>query len=117
MKNSKQKKFLNRKNRVKAIAAKNLKYPRLSVYRSNKNISAQIIDDNIEKTLVSFSDKKLKEKAVKTKTEKAELVGEELARLAKAKKISRIRFDRSGYKYHGRVKALAQGARKGGLVF
>jgi large subunit ribosomal protein L18 len=116
MKSEKQRKFINRKERVKARISKNVKYPRLSVYRSNKNIFAQIVDDNTEKTLVSCSNKKLKEKA-KTKTETAQLVGEELARLAKIKKITKVRFDRSGYKYHGRIKALAEGARKGGLNF
>lgn len=117
VKNKKLTGFINRKNRVKAKIAKETKYPRLSVYRSNKYIFAQIIDDNAGKTLVSFSNKKLEKKTFKTKTEAAQLVGEELARLAKAKKITKVRFDRSGYRYHGRVKALAEGARKGGLNF
>jgi large subunit ribosomal protein L18 len=112
----KQRKFANRKQRVKTRVAQKIEHPRLSVYRSNKNILAQIIDDKTSKTLTSFSNKKLKEKG-KTKTETAQLVGEELARLAKIKKISKVRFDRSGYKYHGRIKALAEGARKGGLKF
>ena len=92
--------------------------PRLSVFRSNRSIYAQIIDDTKGETLVSFSSKKLDSKMVKkTKIEIAELVGEDLAKLAKAKKIVSVVFDRAGYKYHGRVKALAEGARKGGLRF
>jgi large subunit ribosomal protein L18 len=113
MTNKKLIRFINRKERVKAKIAKKISSPRLSVSRSNKYIFGQIIDDKNEKTLVSFSSKKLDKKM--TKTEAAGLVGEKLASLAKAKKIIKVRFDRSGYKYHGRVKALAEGARKGGL--
>ena len=95
------------------------KYPRITVYRSAKHIYAQIIDDKKGSTLASFSDAKLKlAKNKKTsKSEKAFLVGEQLASLALKKKISRVVFDRGGYKYHGRVKSLAEGARKGGLKF
>ncbi len=113
MKNKKLERFISRKNRVKAKIAGEIKYPRLSVYRSNKYIFAQIIDDKIGKTLVSFSSKKLGKKM--KKAEEAQLVGEKIAALAKAKKINQVRFDRSGYKYHGRVEAIAEGARKGGL--
>lgn len=87
---------------------------RLSVFRSNKYIYAQIIDDEKSQTLVSSSDLKIKEGR---KIERAKLAGEELAKKALKKGIKEIWFDRDGYKYHGRVKALAEGARKGGLVF
>lgn len=87
--------------------------PRLSVFRSTQHIYAQIIDDLDSKTLASSNDLKLKG----TKVEKARLVGEDLAKKAKAKKIEKIVFDRGGFKYHGRIAALAEGARKGGLDF
>ena len=90
--------------------------PRLSVFRSNKQIYAQIIDDVKRKTLVSFSSKDLT-KAEKDSLAVAKAVGEGLAKKAKVKKIKEVVFDRSGYKYHGRVKALAEGARQGGLKF
>jgi len=91
---------------------------RLSVFRSNKHIYVQIIDGK-GVVLVSSSDlKKLSNKNQKlTKTETAFLVGEEIAKKALKKKINDVVFDRGGYKYHGRVKAIAEGARKGGLNF
>jgi large subunit ribosomal protein L18 len=94
---------------------------RLVVSRSLKNISAQIIDDSQDATLVSAStlDKNLQSKLKKaeSKVEQSKLVGEELAVKAKAKDIEKVVFDRNGFPYHGRVKALADGAREGGLVF
>jgi large subunit ribosomal protein L18 len=87
--------------------------PRLSVFRSNKHISLQLIDDNSGKTLVSASDLKLKKKG--TKTEIAREVGKKLAESAKLKKIKNVVFDKGGYKYHGRIKAVAEGAKEGGL--
>ncbi|HIC38141.1 MAG TPA: 50S ribosomal protein L18 [Candidatus Marinimicrobia bacterium] len=94
---------------------------RLVVSRSLKNISAQIIDDLQDATLVSAStlDKNLQSKLKKaeSKVEQSKLVGEELAVKAKAKDIEKVVFDRNGFPYHGRVKALADGAREGGLVF
>jgi large subunit ribosomal protein L18 len=94
--------------------------PRLAVYRSLNHVYAQIIDDSVGHTLVSATDL---EPAVrssrngKKKSEVAHLVGEELAKKAKEKGIGTVVFDRGGFKYHGRVKALADGARKGGLSF
>lgn len=86
---------------------------RLSVYRSLQHIYAQIIDDSSGKTLVSFS---TKEKDIKgTGIEKAYEVGREIAKRAKKNKITTVVFDRGGYRYHGRVKAVAEGAREGGL--
>jgi large subunit ribosomal protein L18 len=89
--------------------------PRLHVFRSNQHIYAQIINDDTGKTLVNASDVEVKEKA--TKAEKAQKVGENLAMLAKKHKITKVTFDRGPYKYHGRVKALADGARSAGLEF
>lgn len=111
VKNQKQKRL----NRVRAKLAKNIGIPRLSVFRSNSHIWVQIIDDKHGKTLVATSSKALKSKG--TKTEVATLVGTEIAKLATAKKILNVRFDRGLYKYHGRVKALADAARLGGLKF
>lgn len=110
--------YKQRKNRVRAKAKASAR-PRLSVFRSNKHIFAQIIDAS-GKVVATSSTKSLtkaqKEKA-KTKMEEAAMVGETVANLAKKKKISKVVFDRGEYKYHGRVKALADGARKGGLNF
>lgn len=93
--------------------------PRLSVFRSNKGIYIQVIDDTAGKTLLSVSSKN-KEIAAKkgiTKTEQAKLVGKMAAEKSKDAGITGIVFDRNGYLYHGRVKALAEAAREGGLKF
>ena len=87
---------------------------RLTVYRSSRNISAQIIDDKINKTLISASSIKEKIKE-KKKGELSALVGEALAKKALEKKITKVYFDRGKYKYHGRIKILAEALRKGGL--
>jgi large subunit ribosomal protein L18 len=89
--------------------------PRLSVYRSNKDIYAQIIDDVHGKTLVAASSISLKEKV--TKTEKSISVGKTLAEKAIQAGITSVVFDRNGFLYHGRVKGLADAAREGGLQF
>lgn len=89
---------------------------RLSVFRSNKYISAQIIDDKKGVTLLSVSEKEIKGEKV-TKTERAKSLGLLLAKKSKNKKIEKVVFDRGRFKYHGRVKALAEGAREGGLKF
>ncbi len=112
---AKREKFLERKKRVRARVVGTKERPRLSVFRSNKYIYAQLIDDESQKTLVSASSSEVKEK--KLKMEVAELVGEALAKKALKKKIKKAVFDRSGYRYHGRVAKLAEGARKGGLEF
>lgn len=92
--------------------------PRLSVFRSGKKIYAQIIDDQKKKTLVSASEKDLPIKSAKlAKTQKAKQVGEKLAKKALKAKIKAVVFDRGQYKYHGRIKALASGARSQGLKF
>ena len=99
-----------KQRRIKRVRAKirgTSDCPRLSVFRSNVHIYAQLIDDGGMKTLVAGRGPK----------HTGEKIGEELAKKALAKKIKKVTFDRNGYKYHGRVKALADGARKGGLEF
>lgn len=94
--------------------------PRLAVFRSLSHIYAQVIDDRAQRTLVAASDLEPAVRARldgKKKTERAEIVGAVLAERAKEKGITRVVFDRGGFKYHGRVKALAEAARKGGLEF
>lgn len=110
----KAKRYKQRKARVRARVEGSAERPRLTVYKSGMHIYGQLIDDTKGKTLASASDLKVK---TGKKVEKAGLVGEELAKKAVAKKIKKVTFDRNGYKFHGRVKALAEGARKGGLEF
>ena len=92
--------------------------PRLSVFRSNTDIYAQLIDDNSGATIASASSKQKDISAQKApKSEKSKLVGEAIAKKATELGIKEVVFDRSGYIYHGRVKAVAEGAREGGLTF
>lgn len=108
-----------RRKKIHARLRKNLSgsdaKPRLSVFRSNKEIYAQIIDDNAGHTLASASSVKVD--ASGSKSDKAKAVGEMIAKAAAEKGITSVVFDRSGYIYHGRVKSLAEGAREGGLKF
>ena len=110
-----------RKARVRrAIAAKAGDRPRLSVFRSSKQIYAQIIDDEEGRTLASAStiEKALREQMKTGATvEAARIIGKEIAERAKKAGVAKVVFDRGGYMYHGRVKALAEGAREGGLEF
>jgi len=111
----KQNKRLRRKGRVRAKINGTAACPRLSVFRSNRGIYAQIINDEIGKTLAAVGAGE-----IKTKGKKIDLsleLGKLIAAKAIAKSISQVVFDRNGYKYHGRVKALAEGARAGGLKF
>ncbi|MFQ5471490.1 MAG: 50S ribosomal protein L18 [Dehalococcoidia bacterium] len=106
--------------RVRKTVSGSPQRPRLAVFRSLQHIYAQIIDDTAGHTLVSATDTEssLRSAAAdKKKSEIARLVGEELAKKAKGKGITTVVLDRGGFKYHGRVKALAEGARKGGLSF
>jgi large subunit ribosomal protein L18 len=106
--------------RVRAKVGGTAIRPRLCVFRSLKHIHAQIIDDSAGHTLVSASslDSEIRDKITgKKKTESAELVGSLVAQRALKKGIKQIAFDRGGYKYHGRIKALAEAARKAGLDF
>ena len=113
--NSKIKRKIRNRKKLKDVNSDKL---RITVFKSSKNISAQIIDDKINKTIVSASstEKEIK-KDKKKKTELSVVIGELLAKRAAEKKISKVYFDRGGYKYHGRVKALAESLRKNGLNF
>lgn len=108
---------MRRHRRIRAKIFGTSKIPRLSVFRSNRHVFCQLIDDEKGATLVVAHDKNLKLKAKKSKTEIAHTVGKLLAKKAKAKGIEKIVFNRGGYKYHGRVRGLAEGAREGGLKF
>ena len=116
-------KKVNKKNKRKLRNRKKLKNVnvnrfRISVSKTLNNLSAQIIDDKQQKTLVSASsyEKEVKAKKIK-KIEKSNLIGEILAKRAKEKNINEVYFDRGSYKYHGRVKAFAETLRKNGLKF
>jgi large subunit ribosomal protein L18 len=112
----KQQKRLKRHKRIRAKISGVKGMPRLSVFRSIKHIYAQLVDDKEGKTLAVASDQEIK-KPPKGKTAIALEVGKLIARKAKDLKIEKVVFDRGGYKYHGRVKSLAGGAREGGLKF
>lgn len=110
------------KRRVRKVVSGTATTPRLTVYRSNKQIYAQVIDDVSGKTLAAASsaDKVVAEAVAgktKTKTEVSALVGKLVAERAVAKGVSTVAFDRNGYLYHGRIKQLADSAREGGLKF
>lgn len=113
---------LERRDRIRMRIRKRLTgtsaAPRLCVFRSNKEIYAQLIDD-VKGTTITAASSREKELAGKkvTKTEQAKLVGEAIAKKAAAAGITAVVFDRGGYLYHGRVKALAEGAREAGLKF
>ncbi len=111
-----------RRNRIqsgiRARVAGTAARPRMSVYRSNKDIYVQLIDDSVSHTLGSTSSREKAIVSVKgTKTEKAKAVGLLIAKIAGTAGINNVVFDRGGYLYHGRIKALAEGAREGGLQF
>lgn len=111
----KNKKRFVRHRRVRAGVIGTSERPRLSVFRSNKHIVLQLIDDARGRTLLQVND--LSDKKKTTKTERAYELGEKLAELAMAKKIKTVVFDRGGYLYHGCIKSVAEGCRKGGLLF
>lgn len=112
--NSKITNRLRRRNRIRSKISGTNAMPRLSVFKSNTSISAQIIDDTNGVTLVSSHSREVKGKSMK---EKSSLVGKMIAEKAKAKKITKVVFDRGGFIYVGNIKALADGARDGGLKF
>ena len=117
MKNESRSAIRERKHlRVRAKISGTPECPRLVVFRSNKNIEAQIIDDVKGVTLVASSSMSLKLENG-SNIDAAAKVGADIAKKAKAKKITKVVFDRSGYIYHGRVKALAEAAREAGLEF
>jgi large subunit ribosomal protein L18 len=113
--------WLKKRNRVKNSLGVRGTYPRLVVYRSNIHIYAQLVDDNENKTLLSSSsndkDLQVSIKKADSKIEASTLVGKALGHKLKKEKISNIVFDRNGYKYHGRVKALAEAVRESGIQF
>jgi large subunit ribosomal protein L18 len=112
---SRNQKRLHRKRRTTVKTKGTAKMPRTSIFRSNKAIYAQLVDDEKGVTLATASSRELKEKDFNIKT--AEKTGELLAEKALKLKLKEVTFDRSGYRYHGKVKALAEGMRKGKLKF
>tara|TARA_B100000029_G_scaffold287936_1_gene281732 strand:+ start:546 stop:899 length:354 start_codon:yes stop_codon:yes gene_type:complete len=110
-----QKRTMRNRKRIKNVSFNRY---RISISKSLKNISAQIIDDTVSKTIVSASTSEKEVKKIKkNKTSLSTVLGELLAKRAAEKKINKVYFDRGGYKYHGRVKALADSLRKNGLNF
>ena len=119
MKNNKPFRRNRIRQRIKKVVSGTSDYPRLSVFRSNKEIYCQLIDDVNGKTIVQTSsrDKSIADLKLKSNIEISFNVGKSVAELALKKGIDKIKFDRGGYLYHGRVKSLADGAREGGLKF
>lgn len=105
-----------RKKRVRANISGSDERPRISVFRSLRSISAQVIDDALGKTLVSADLRELPKTKLKNTVEGAREVGKFLAKKCLAAGVKSVVFDRNGYQYHGRVKAVAEGAREGGLL-
>lgn len=114
---SKEERRLRIRRRIRKTVSGTASAPRLSVFRSNKEIYAQIIDDSCGKTLVAASSRDQAIEALENKQATASAVGKSIAEKAIASGITTVRFDRGGYLYHGRVKSLADGAREGGLKF
>ena len=119
MKNNKTFRRNRIRQRIKKVVSGTSDYPRLSVFRSNKEIYCQLIDDVNGKTIVQTSsrDKSIADLKLKSNIEISFNVGKSVAELAVKKGIDKIKFDRGGYLYHGRVKSLADGAREGGLKY
>lgn len=116
--NNKSKARQNIRYRIRKKVSGTAAMPRLSVFRSNTDIYAQLIDDNSGTTIAAASSKQKDIAAQKApKSAKSKMVGEAIAKKAVELGVSKVVFDRSGYVYHGRVKAVADGAREGGLVF
>ena len=109
-------KRLKRRRRVRAKISGTAERPRISVFRSNRGVFAQLIDDEAGRTIAAVQWTEAELRDLKP-TEQAKKAGELLAQRAKAAGIDTAVFDRGGYQYHGRVKALAEGAREGGLIF
>ncbi|AKM81181.1 MAG: 50S ribosomal protein L18 [Candidatus Pacebacteria bacterium GW2011_GWF2_38_9] len=106
---------IKRQKRIRTKIVGTTLRPRLTVFRSNEHISLQVIDDSIAKTLVSADDKSKDKKVKGTKTERAIATSKVLLELLKKNKIENLVFDRSYYKYHGRIKAVAETLREGGI--
>ena len=105
---------LQRRNRIRTKVRGSALRPRMSVFRSLRHLYVQVIDDDIRRTVAAVSTKECK---VPPTTKGALLLGEHIAKKAKAVGVAQVVFDRNAYKYHGQVKALAEGARKAGLIF
>ena len=108
---------VRRHRRLRARLRGTSERPRLAVFRSLAHITAQLIDDDAQITLLAAADRELTGVSKQTKSEKAQAVGRLLAEKALTQKITAVVFDRGGYRYHGRIQALASGARAGGLEF
>lgn len=106
-----------RRTRIRAKIKGSPSTPRVSVFRSNKHIYAQLIDDASGNTILQVSEKDIQSKVKMTKTEISTELGKKLGTAAIGKNIKKVVFDRGGFKYHGRVKALAEAARSEGLEF
>ena len=113
---SKRERRIRIKRRIRKIVSGTTEIPRMSVFRSNKDIYVQVIDDIEGKTLLSVTSQKIDKKGL-NKTDLSKKVGEEIAKAAIEKGINTVVFDRNGYLYHGRIKALAEAAREAGLKF
>lgn len=113
--NKKRLRRIKRHKKIRKFIVGTNKVPRLTVFRSNKHIYAQLIDDASCETIVAVSEKELKAKG--NKSENSYKLGELIAKKAMEKKLTQCVFDRGGYSYHGRIKNFAEGARSGGLVF
>ncbi|MBA2615702.1 MAG: 50S ribosomal protein L18 [Actinobacteria bacterium] len=108
---------LRRHHRLRRQVSGTAERPRLVVFRSNRGIEAQLVDDVGARTLASARHTELKKSFKGSKTEQAAEVGKQLAQAAKKAGVEAVVFDRGGYLYHGRVKALAEAVREGGLIF
>ncbi|RJR16069.1 50S ribosomal protein L18 [Candidatus Microgenomates bacterium] len=116
MANTKIQKRKTRRIRIRNKISGTTKRPRLSVFRSNRTLYAQLIDDEKRITLIGMNDRDIDTKE-KNKVARSRELGKTLAEKAKTLKITQVVFDRGGYMYHGRVKALAEGMREGGILF
>ena len=115
--NDKNRKRLHRKIHIRKYLSGSAERPRMTITRSNKNLSVQVIDDNEGKTLASISTLEKEFAAIKPNIEGAAKLGEAFGSRLKDKNITKVVFDRNGYLYHGVVKAFADGARKAGIEF
>ena len=105
------------RKRIRAKIQGTSEAPRLAVFKSGKHIYAQLIDDEKGVTIVAARDEEVKDKKKSAKAESARLVGAEIAKKEAAEGIKKVVFDRGGFQYHGRIRAVAEGAREGGLKF
>jgi large subunit ribosomal protein L18 len=108
---------IRRARRIRAKVQGTTERPRLSVFRSNKHVYAQLINDETKETLTGASEGELKLAEKATKSDRAKQIGLLIAKKAATKKVTAVVFDKGSYRYHGRVKAIAEGAREGGLKF